>query len=58
LGKGVATLAVVDMLGGVQQGTGQGLGRRTIVLQQVKRHALGRFNSHAGQAAQRLNQSV
>jgi hypothetical protein len=44
----MATLAVVHMLGRVQQGTGQGLGRRTVVLQQVKRHALGGFNSYAG----------
>jgi hypothetical protein len=54
----MATLAVVNMLGRVQQGAGQSLGRRTVVLQQVKRHALGGFNSYAGQAAQRLNQSV
>ena len=40
------------------QGLGQLFGAGAVVLHQVKRHARGRLDAHAGQAPQRLDQRV
>ena len=54
----VAQLAMTHVFGSFLQSTRQRLRPRTVMLQQVKRHARGRLDSHARQTAQGLDQRV
>ena len=55
--EGVATLAMVHIVGSILQGAGQCQRAGTVMLQQMKRHARGRLHAHAWQTAQRLDQA-
>jgi hypothetical protein len=47
----------VYLFGGKLQGTGQGQRTRTIMLQQMKRHARGRLDPNSWQTFERLDQN-